>query len=216
MKKLLLLFAILLFSGCSIKYNLSFTDGSFNEQIDFAIPTNSTEKIDFGNKEYIYDYLLENDFYTDTKNTKTYTKEVSFTDDNNIVSLKASFLPNELEYAKTINTCFENKIIMNEEDYVYIYLYGEFTCYKKQDVIINFNSNYEIISDNSLYEEDSNKVWIINKDNYKNVDIKLQVSKFELQKDSVFEFNTLTIVGLIALVLLSGISIYLYNKLKKD
>lgn len=216
MKKLLLLFAILLFSGCSIKYNLSFTDGSFNEQIDFAIPTNSTEKIDFGNKEYIYDYLLENDFYTDTKNTKTYTKEVSFTDDNNIVSLKASFLPNELEYAKTINTCFENKIIMNEEDYVYIYLYGEFTCYKKQDVIINFNSNYEIISDNSLYEEDSNKVWIINKDNYKNVDIKLQVSKFELQKDSVFEFNTLTIVGLIALVILSGISIYLYNKLKKD
>lgn len=185
-KALFLLLVIFLLTGCSsnkdvntINYDLYVGD-SFDENIVVTLPKDAYKKAkknqdeDYTSIEYS---LLKEDLKPIYSNhTEFYNKVIDKGLKTVDVSLNYSYTEDEFYNSNYIMNCFENYDIVSDEDYFEVVLSGEFYCYNNMKTNITVDSLYTVLESNGTKNENQYS-WVINQDNYKNVDLKYRVSR---------------------------------------
>lgn len=214
MKKIYLILALLLLSGCSINYNLSISDdGIFKETITGTV---ADKELDNSNStsENIYSYSFNN--ATPLINEKgTYNKNII--DKNKYKEFTYTYIyDNNYKSSNILNTCFSHMIYDESEDYYNIDLYGPFKCLYTDKINVSVTSKYAVTESNADKVDNNTYTWIIkDKDN---ADIHLEINKkIKYQEDqNSSTLPTLKIISFIILLILSMITYYLYKRRETD
>ena len=203
MKKIYLILALLLLSGCSINYNLSISDdGIFKETITGTVADKELDNSN-SNSENIYSYSFNN--ATPLINEEgTYNKNII--DKNKYKEFTYTYIyDNNYKSSNILNTCFSHMIYDESEDYYNIDLYGPFKCLYTDKINVSVTSKYAVTESNADKVDNNTYTWIIkDKDN---ADIHLEINKkIKYQEDqNSSTLPTLKIISFIILLILSMI-----------
>ncbi len=213
-KKLLLLALPLLLTGCTVNYNLNITQSFFNENISINI------KKPFDNDAL---NLLKN-----TKNTVFekedvfYTSKYKETDDSFKIDYKYSYNSDEFKKAKILNWCYDNRKIVINQNKISITTEGEFKCFNHYGKVqmdsakINITTNELVVDSNADVIKDNTYTWIINKENYNNKPIHIEIERSSANKSLANNAREMTTYISIILVLLIIILINVVIKKTKN
>lgn len=214
MKKLIILFIILLTSGCTIKYNITIDKNYITEDINMVIDNAILN-------ETTYNELTSktNNVYL---NTHEYYKVNHNKDDNNLnVNYRYNHKINNYQNSKVINWCYHDKEIKIENNHLIIATGKVFDCANGEskssieNAQINITTKLKVIENNADEVKDNTYTWNINKENYTNKPIKMNV---ELPKDNTALIKSTKETILIYAVFIVPIAIlllYLLWKKKK-
>lgn len=212
MKKIfILLFLVLLTTGCQASYDIEINDSNIKEQITINVPTS----LDYSSKEIIVDYI-EGDAYPLLGEEKDDIFHDIFLEDiqgGQKYTLNYTYKNNEIKNSKVLNQCFENAYIDETNDYYMFSMTGEFYClHKNKKVDITVRTANKMHNHNAKEHNLMNTYkWEINEENKDDVDIKFVVIKNNVEKKQIKQatslfVNLLFILGL-SLIVLGGIFI---------
>lgn len=211
MKKriIVLLFGVLLLTGCTADYNLEIDNNLLKEEITGMVSKNELNE---NNSEApnTVSSLINEEQYPFANSTEIYDKKLN--EDGNNINYKYSFNYDMTNFDKSslINTCFENHEIVDLGNYYSIKLSGEFYCLYAKNINVNVTSNLNVISNNAKKVKENTYTWVINKDT---TNIEFVVDKTKpFTKNNKKGSSTFRIISFVILMVLSGITYLLYKK----
>lgn len=227
MKKIILIFlSIILLSGCDINYNIDISNNKISTDLDLSVSETDYKNYNDNQEEKLsatlYEYFDEREIlaFDDMNYKDFYNKKVS--KNGRSLDINYTYKYTYLDFYKSsmLNTCFEDFIVLNEDNYFYVKAFGKFNCYY-DDTKINIKTDRKVINSNHDSYKDGVYTWNIDRDKSNNVNIIFQVDKEShfVEEDSSNKNNSgidlLTIVGIFlgigALVIL-GIIMKKQNK----
>lgn len=212
MKKIILLILLCFtLTGCTINYNLDINDDNFKETITGSVYNSELTNDD--NSINMYSFLInteQNAFYNN--DNIFYNKTTNNIDNKIDFEYNYTFTSNNFNNSRIINECFDNHVFEYKEGIYYLVVSGKFNCYYT-NTNINITTDYKVISNNATDKKDNTYTWTINEENKDDVYFFITIDKTNNNKIS-FEWNTFKTIGLIIILLLSGICIYFIKKEK--
>ena len=228
-KLLLLLISLFILTACSsndatyenndidtIHYNLNISD-VYREQIITLLPSNAYELAsseEDNDIESLEKVLLYRDSYPLLANFDIlYNKRITENESGFRVVLDHEFLEDDFINSTFLNTCFEKKNIVQEDDSLEINLSGRINCYIDKTIIIYVTTNHEVLESNGLVT-DQTYYWVIDNSNKDNLDIHYKISRAQsLMKRNYnsnhrFLFNIIYIITLSIIII---VFIIIYN-----
>lgn len=227
MKKIILIFlSIILLSGCDINYNINITNNKISTDLDLSVSETDYKNYNDNQEEKLsatlYEYFDEREIlaFDDMNYKDFYNKKVSKNGRSLDVNYTYKYTYLDFYKSSMLNTCFEDFIVLNEDNYFYVKAFGKFNCYY-DDTKINIKTDRKVINSNHDSYKDGVYTWNIDRDTSNNVNIIFQVDKENhfVEEDSSNKNNSgidlLTIIGIFlgigALVIL-GIIMKKQNK----
>ena len=211
MKKIIsLILAILLLTGCSAKYDITFTDDKIKDEIrvytDSDTVNNATQSTinSFSNK--ILEWERGHDHYT---------REVY--KDNGMTGYlyKYDFNYDEYDAMSQIRKCYEDFELTYNDSEIILKTSNKFLCqnYYKDvtDLTITINTDKVITSSNADEINGNTHIWKINKTNYNNKPLEIRINRQETYKPKVENPLNLTQILIIILFILL-IIVYIINR----
>lgn len=215
MKKILFLIIICLFlTGCTVNYNLEINDTTFKESItgnvlNSELNTNDSSSINN------YLFLLNGDQPSFYKNDNIfYNKETNNTQDGINFEYTYTFNENNFNNSRIINECFDNHIYNYVDNKYYLVVSGKFNCNYSDITNINITTNYNVTSNNATKIKNNTYTWTIDETNKDDLYFFITIDKSTNSKLDL-SWNTFKTIGLILIILLSGICIYFAKKDKQ-
>ena len=205
MKKILLILTILLLTGCNCDYEVELNSKTVKENIKIDIQNSELE--DYSEDASIGDdasFLIDTDINPLIGNEDViYDKEVNDTNYGKEIILKHAFTSDDYKkLSYFLNTCFENTHFEYRDGAYEIKLSGYFYCLYGDEVNIKVKSNNLFKSANGK-KDGTNYSWTIDKSNYENVDISLQISDESKVRNYIY-----IIIAIIAGIVIFGFIIY--------
>lgn len=213
-RKIVMLFSILLLTGCTLNYNLEFDGNKIIENINGTVTTKELDSKDDETGENIYRSYLYNELRVFQNKDDIYEKNV--TTNGDIINFEFHYTYQD-NYANSriVKTCFNQPNIIETDDLYYINLKGKFNCLFSDKVTINMTSEYVVLEDNADKVKNNVYTWVI--DSEDDVDISITVSKsIKENKDNKRGVSTFKIIGLIVLIILSAVTFVLYKNHNKN
>ena len=219
---------ILLLSGCSVEYNVSLENDSFKESGSLTEKKENKDNVSkngFSFEEQInYTYQSMHDVLNGQEMEKTQSFELKKIDTDKEIGLTYS---NELKQNKyylspLIRPCYDNVKVKNDNNNIKISTGNYFKCFDYYELLnnvtVNFTTNYKVVNNNADEIKDNTYTWFINKNNFKNKEISIEIDKSDISYNTLLdekESNVL-IVFLIGLVLtvIFVFGFYTYYKVK--
>lgn len=218
-KKLVLISALFLLTGCSATYEIEIYDDTINEKIDI---TDSTSSSAIEVKEKIYNIFetkvggvdeLARNFqpYSDKKNNYYSIRENS--------TFKIEDYKNEVA---NITDCCRSIELSDDGDYIVFRTLGYFKWFEQyedlDELTIRIKSNHKLVETNADEIHRYSYTWIINKDNYKEKIpyIKLYSDKYVFNYNNEFVKKVLPIVVITGIILGGSGITYFYLKKKNS
>ena len=161
-KKIILLFSLILLTGCSAEYNLTIVNDSYKEELNV-----DNVKIDnisdlilplyYDIDEYDVDRVKPGDdgFY----NAKL---------DKNSYSLFNTFNYSSFIKSTLLNSCYDRVDVIKNSKKIYLSTVGSFKCYDNynvDDIKVNIISKYKLVDSNADSVNNNVYSWNINKNN---------------------------------------------------
>ena len=176
MKKIILLIAITLLTGCTANYDINILEDKITDNIQIYTDNKTvkiasqeqTEKFyqELGNWERGYEYYKRELYTTDKITGYKYTYDFSY---------------NEYDAMSQIRKCYNDFEFTHNENKIEIKTSEEFLCknyYKNVNKIsINITSEYEILNSNADIKTNDIHTWTITNTNYQNKPIKITLLK---------------------------------------
>ena len=235
MKKIIFMILILfLLTGCEATYNITLDSNNFIENLQI-----NNNKVLFDNTNEPYKLMLDNALtgalatdFREEKPESNFKEEgikyydINKTETNNTlgISYKNEFSLLEYKYSTIVNSNIEKfnytynkeKITINISEPINVFImYPELN-----NLTIKFRTNHEVINNNADEILNDTYYYHLNKNNYKNKKIILELSKdynikqggfLDLDEEGYFSINTLIIIyGILGIIGLTiGISIFI-------
>jgi len=199
----ILIFTILLLSGCSVNYNLEINNDVFSENIEIG-KFDASEVYEF---QYLTPYAIINELFQES-----YKIDYS----NQILNLNYTYDIDSFGFSEVFNKCYDLSGFSYDEKYYYIKTSGNFKClsylnYATDEVKINIKSNYEVIESNADYVKNDVYTWVVNNDNSSNKPINIVFDTSNVNneyKSSIFsQLSTFFLV--IGAVVIIGIIVFI-------
>ena len=163
MKKFAWILMIFILTGCGVDYNINISNDTIEESIDINLLVNKNEssnelEVDFDSLDFINALKLDDIYAIDGNENAIYDKTI--TNNGNMYNISLNYKYNNGEYAnsRVVNECFENHEVKYEGNKVYIHLYGEFYCFKDEDINIIVNSQNKVKKSNGEKSGNSYKL----------------------------------------------------------
>lgn len=210
-KKIFLILLPLLLTGCTINYDLVINENNISETITGSVEKSEYEIKDTDTSLNDFYVLINEDVNPVITENDLYKKNIINTDNGIDYKYTYTYKKN-YDKSRIINTCFENHIVDETEDYYNIKLSGQFYCLYSDKIDINVTSNYVVLENNADKVDGNKYKWTI--DNYDNVNIALTISKSVKYEEPVKArvMSTFQIIGLIIFIVLTIITYFLYKK----
>ena len=148
MKKIFILLIMLFFlTSCNVKYNLTYENGIFKENLNV---TQEKKKGD----DPLDD--LKN-FYESNKNNNDYN--LFYNLNGNIEELTFKKESKNITDSKVLD-CFSKKVILDEKDTYYLYLsYEDISCNYLTEVEFVFKTDTKVIKSNATFKDEKNGIY---------------------------------------------------------
>lgn len=227
MKKILLAIIIVFLTGCSANYELEYKDNKFTESLTTSSNINDDaykEEVDnfYDNGYLLTDYLIQTGDmpFNDIIDSYSIYNKVLINDANNYgIKLFYSYEnKEELINSNIVYNMFENFNINDDG----ISLYNTKNIFQKY---LNLNNiTISFISDKKIYDNNADEVknnkyyWYINKDNYKDKNIRISFKKGEIlsQKNIVISDNNFKVGIYLFLIILLISFLVIFEKIRKS
>ena len=209
-KVLIILLIVFLASGCTANYTVEIKNNDVYEEFSFI--ETSSEKLNSINKEngssylFIINKVLNDDFPAFIKTSDIlYEKEKI---EENGLGMKLSYTYNIENYKQSyiVNNTFDNFNVLDQNN-MYVISTGvgvkSFTEYELLDnITIHLKTNHEVKKSNADRVDGYNYYWDINKSNYKNkyVYIEMYKNKYISNYNNVFIYIVIGIVGILCII----------------
>ena len=213
MKKIIFLLLIcLLLTGCTVNYNLDINDNNFKETLAGNVlntELNNNDNTDIN----MFTYLINGDQPAFYKNDNIFFNKATNNTTNGI-DFDYSYTFNEYNFnnSRIINECFDNHIYEYKDNTYYLVVSGKFNCNYSEKTNINITTDYNVTANNAQAIKNNTYTWTIDENNKDNIYFFITIDKTK-KSNFDFQWNTFKTIGLIIIILLSGICIYF---LKKD
>lgn len=213
MKKIIFLLLIcLLLTGCTVNYNLDINDNNFKETLTGNVlntELNNNDNTDIN----MFTYLINGDQPAFYKNDNIFFNKTTNNTTNGI-DFDYSYTFNEYNFnnSRIINECFDNHIYEYKDNTYYLVVSGKFNCNYSEKTNINITTDYNVTANNAQTIKNNTYTWTIDENNKDNIYFFITIDKTK-KSNFDFQWNTFKTIGLIIIILLSGICIYF---LKKD
>lgn len=218
MKKIIFLLTICSFlTGCTVNYNLEITDNNFTEKItgnvlnsEIEINKNATSispYLDLLSKDQVAFNNNSNIFYNKKKNKNENKTDFEYT---------YTFNENNFINSNLLNNCFEYYTFENKDNQYYISLAGKFHCAYTDEIKVNVTTDYKVTAHNAKEKKDNTYTWTIEKENIDNVSLFITIDKNNTNSNNIFDWSTFKTIGLIILLILSGVAIFIGKSKLKD
>lgn len=212
---ILLALSCILLTGCTVNYNLEIDmeDNTFKEKISGTVLNEEIEEDENATDTNIYNYLLndnQNAFYKNE--TDYYEKEIK--ENINDVEYTYTYTYNRENFKNSniLNSCFTKTTIEEKDDNYYIILSGDFNCNYAKTTNISIKTKNKVLANNANKIKNKTYTWTIDKDNNKDLSLYITISKNQLEKTNILNWNTLKTVALIIIVSLSLICLFVIKK----
>lgn len=220
MKKIVFIFLCLfILSGCTSKYELKIDGDQFDETITTYIYPGDRE-YDMSQFEDTLDYgdrieaFINRDSYPFFENYDfIYDKKVEKIEDYEKVQLKYKYTAEEFKKSNAINLCFHNFDFKEEKDRYIVNLGGYFYClYNNTSLDVIIQTKNEVFENNANEVDDNKYIWHINQDNYKDVNIYINISN----KKSNDQLYMILFGATLSLIIIIIIVVFFINKRRKE
>ena len=195
-KKILLILAILLLTGCKATYDINFDSDKIYDEIriyDDSVKINQANDKDSDQLfEVIMDWENGYDYYK---------RELYSTDKVSGYKYTYDFTYDEYEAMTQLRKCYEDFDFKVNNEEISLKTSKEFLCgdyyQDTEEIVINIKSKYEIKSSNADKNSNNTYTWIINSTNYKNKPINFTINKqkeYKEPENKKFNFKGLLLV----------------------
>ncbi len=194
MKKLIMLFVIIMLTGCTINYNITINEDDIKENVKIIVPMIETDEDTFGEQ-------INN--FTNGYNIKTSTEN-----DNYIATLNKTYDFTNYNNSTFMNKCYDEVTINNTNSDITIKTSEAFHCiemeddFEAQQVTINIKTKLKVKDNNADKVNGNTYTWIINEKNYTNKQIYMQINKEQINVSDTIKQNTSNSLELIAAILI--------------
>ena len=194
-----LIISMIMLSGCSAEYELNFVDAKYNEKfktIGSINDENYRNEIDVLNDKNVFN------------NDKGYGVILSYSYNSKDDYLKSSI----------IYSMFQGFNITDDEIYLYDPLNVFLTYPLLDDITISFKSDKKVYDNNADEVKNNKYYWYLNKDNYKDKNIRISFKKNEMlsQKNIVISDKSFKFGMYIFLIILLIGVLVIFEKVKKS
>ena len=215
LKKILILFILLLLCGCDVKYNIEFKDDKVYENFSILL-NNNTESNSIK-------YFNTNDLYVSiTPDMIKYKKDVLKENNNTKFNYSYVYDIDSYNNSMALSSCFKGYNVLKEKNYYLVTTSEGLKCMTSDystiidnlDIVIE--TNHKLIDTNADEVSNNKYIWHVNKKNYQTKSIMLKV----YQKKYVFNYKgemtkKIIIAASIIFVILFSL-IYILLKRKKS
>ncbi|MFA7064855.1 MAG: hypothetical protein WC177_05120 [Bacilli bacterium] len=240
MKKIIYLILMLfLITGCDATYNLTLENNNFTENLEITNNDKKTWNINNPSYQEIRDSALNSALVTDYReeipevNTKVegikyYDIKKIDTENTLGISYESNFTLYEYQYSTIVNTNVKSFDYKNNKDGIIINIkkpLDAFILYPElNNLTIKFKTNHQVIKNNADEIVDDTYYFYLNKNNYQNKKIILELSNdykityngiLEPDEEGYFNKNTLILVYAFLGVLILIFGIIVYIKVRK-
>lgn len=214
MKKVfILLVMILVVTGCTAEYNLTFEDGVFSENIVIT-----EEKVDEGLGYFGIMQLQDNPKLAQLDDRYSYDYQFSTNEKYNILTLNFKYDKIPLEKSLVYQDCFRYRDFIDGANYYYVKLEGDMSCEYLSNATITFKTDKKVFMDNADEKDEEKGIYKWN--NFKGGTIYFQVSKnisiekamADKNKGELIPWYIKIIIALITV----GIVFIFFSKLKRE
>lgn len=213
MKKIvLLIIGILVVTGCTADYELTFENGVFKEHVVIKdeIVQDDTGEL-FGIME-----LKNNPNLAKIDDDNSYKYSFSSDGKNNILTL--DFVYDEISFDKSLiyNKCFTYRNYIDGEDYYYIKLEGDVACEYLSRANITFKTDKFVIMTNATKKDEEKGIYEWK--DFEGGEIVIQVSKEKTYQENKAELNATLFPWYVKLLIglaIVGIGFIFYKLIKR-
>ena len=209
-KKILLVIGmVLLLTGCTASYELTYEDGVFSEHI-------VVKELNTGNDDYLSITDVQNNpSLIKIDDNNSYKYNLSKDGEYDVLTLDFDYKDISLEKSLIYQECFEYKLFEEKDDYYIIRLEGKTTCEYLTSVDVVFKSDKVVINSNA--EEKDEEKGIYKWNDFTGGEIMLQVSKVDtLSKNGSYIEMIPWYVKLIISLVVGLIIFFVYKKIKRN
>ena len=205
--KYLKLFVILTISlivcGCNKEYRLYINDNNIVEKFHMEIESDNK-----------YSYVLDGDFYPLHNDFEhKFKKSLKEKGKNKVLDLEYKYSLKDFINANSFNQCFDDRNIINDDEYYTINLSKPNGCMFNTNYIINIITSNDVVENNANEIKGNKYIWYVendNKDNFK-LNIKIKKGTEKTFKDK-YNYISYIIVG----IALLGIIVAIIILIKKN
>lgn len=207
MKKniIVLIALVVILTGCSNEYNLTFSNKGVKEEIittilssDIKTQSQAEKNAGIESDDRITPFIEEEQYPFANDTTKKYDKKVDKKNGLTTVNLTYNYSFDEYKKSKAYTQCFKYKSLDYNDNGYLLEMSGIFYCLYGDEVKINIKTNNKVISHNANKVSGNTYTWIINKDNVAETDIKINISK----ESTIKSYAMYIVLGILAIVLI--------------
>ena len=197
-----------LLAGCDVKYELDYENDIFQEKLIINNYIVNSDEL------FLIDHYKNDDVFSDI-NDKVITKKRITNRGGNRYNLEFMASYDEEPYSNSlaISSCFEYNKYEENNDTIYIALYGEYYCDTFDELKVVFNTDKKISYSNAHDESFSKLIWNFEPED--EIEIELEISKNENKFPGYVVLILLigtVIIGLLSYLIYKFYVIYKKNK----
>lgn len=225
MKKLYLLFLLIILSGCSVQYKLDI-DKNINliEKISVtALSKTESEQIKNYDGYLPIDIELDEPYIFEEKVEGIEYYDIKKNDNNSNINFNYSYNIDKFNNNIFVKNCYKYVTTTKKENELILSTSKEFLCFEQyeelENVTVTITSKYKLKETNADTVEHNQYIWNINKSNAnnRNLYLSLDISKRDLNfLEKLKEGEYTSIFTLTITLLLIGIVVYFIIKRKGD
>ena len=153
-KYLLLIAFVLVLTGCSADYELTYEDGVFTEDITIY------EDKGLENGEILsITNIQNNDPKIQIDDNNYYEINHSSNNDKNILKLHYKYDDISFSDSKVIKECFQTKTVMDKDKFYSVNLSGDITCEYLEKANITLKSDRKVLDSNATEKDEKNGIY---------------------------------------------------------
>lgn len=209
MKKIILvILSLFLLSGCDVKYELDYKDNTFYETFFVNNYIVNNDEL------FLIDHYKNDNIYSDINDKVITDKRITSKGENKYnLEFMASYDEEPYSNSLAISSCFEYNKYEENNDTIYIALYGEYYCDTFDELKVVFNTDKKINYSNAHDESFSKLIWNFEPED--EIEIELEISKNENKFPGYVVLILLigtVIIGLLSYLIYKFYVIYKKNK----
>lgn len=208
-KKIILILSLLVLSGCTVNYDLDYTEDGMIETITGTV---TKEEMKLNNEDSglnIYYALVNNPQKIFIDSDELYEKNIIENKKDYEYSVSNKY-NNNLDKSTIVNSCFKEFNIEDMDEYYRVHLGGKFYCLYANKINVKVTSDTAVISSNADKVRDNTYTWVLDNEN-DSIDITFSKNIKYVEPTSKSS-GTFKIVCFVILIVLSIITYFLYKK----
>ena len=237
-KNYFLLLLIFLVSGCSVDYHITISGNTINEFVKIEENINNIENntLFVGNLPYKDSidnlYTIPQPVYNDSdsnpynemeiiEGVAYYNKEMISSDSIYGININYNHEISNYIKANTINTCYNNVSVLENGSNIILSTSRENICFERYSILDNINiyikfddEKYKVINHNADNVNQNEYYWNINRNNYNNKSIVIELEELVAEKEYQDAMLILTVI--ISVICVLAIVIFVVAKKQRE